>query len=91
MSDQTSTITDLPEIIRGEADACAFCFWLSEHPEIKAVQGHEVLRGERGHFYGLRIDSQNIISTDIHELMAERKTLNDWIRTYRQRHQEVTR
>ncbi|MFZ1475682.1 MAG: hypothetical protein WBV59_02695 [Anaerolineae bacterium] len=73
----------LPEVITSQGGACAFCFWLGEHPEVEGVQGWTVERiGTTVVGFGT---GANRFSTDIRNLMAERRAFNDWIRTYRAR------
>lgn len=73
----------LPKVISSQSDACRFCWWLDEHQEIENIQGWKVERNNEGKFVELRSDIRTRISLDIHELMENRKMLNDWIRSRR--------
>jgi hypothetical protein len=75
----TQTMT-LPEIIKSEYDGVAFSFWLGDHPEINELQGWAIERNSNN--IPFRIGSH---LADADWLYNERKILNDWIRTYRNR------
>lgn len=75
-----ATNNNLPDIIRQQHDGVRFCFWLAEHPEITNIQGWELSRYESG-----TPSSFGTHYADVTWLWSERKALNDWIRTYRNR------
>ena len=67
--------------IKSQNDAHDFFYWLKEHPEIKNVQGYNLLRRDSSSVYGFQYGSgiNDYHYNDIDYLWKERKMINDWI------------
>ena len=68
-------------VITSEEKALKFHFWLKEHTEITNINGFSIDRSNSGSPAGLYFGSTYHIF-DIEYIWKERKSLNDWIRTF---------
>lgn len=76
--------------IKSWDDCSEFLGWLQEHPTVNNIQGWHLLRHEENN--RVFAFSSNGIYRDHYSdcawMYSERRMLNDWIRTYKERNDE---
>jgi hypothetical protein len=68
-------------VITNEDKANDFYFWLKEHTEVTNINGFSLDRNGAGSVVGFYF-GKTYHNFDIEYIWSERRSLNDWIRTF---------